>query len=177
MGVLDDVSVVELAIASAAPSCARALAFHGADVVKIESRTNPDVMRLFGAVWAREMDPALYMDSSPYLGEMCANKRSVGLDLKQPDGRDAALALLATADVFITNYSTPAMRTLGFGYEDVAAVNPTIIYVAMPGFGSDATRFVNSPEGRQARRRGINTRVVQAGIVRVGDAVSKIDTK
>jgi benzylsuccinate CoA-transferase BbsF subunit len=140
VGVLDDVSVVELAIAIAAPSCARALAFHGADVVKIESRTNPDVMRLFGAVWAREMDAALYMDTSPYLGEMCANKRSVGLDLKQPDGREAALALLATTDVFITNYSTPAMRALGFGYEDIAAVNDDIVYVAMPGFGSDAAQ-------------------------------------
>ena len=137
VGVLDDVFVVELAIAIAAPSCARALAFHGADVVKIESRNNPDVMRLFGSVWARELDPALYMDTSPYLGEMCANKRSVGLDLKQPDGLAAALALLKSADVFITNYSTPAVRALGLGYDDIAAVNPSIVYVAMPGFGSD----------------------------------------
>ncbi len=41
-------------------------------------------------------------------------------------------------------------------------------------FGSDATRFVNSPEGRQARRRGINTRIVQAGVIHVGDEVRKI---
>src|SRR3954453_15240464 len=83
VGVLDDVSVVELSIAIAAPSCGRALAFHGADVVKIESRTNPDVARLFGSAWARDIEPGLYMDTSPYLAEMNANKRSLGLELKQ----------------------------------------------------------------------------------------------
>ena len=137
VGVLDDVSVVELSIAIAAPSCGRALAFHGADVVKLESRTNPDVARLFGSAWARDIDMPVYMDTSPYLAEMNANKRSLGLELKQAAGRDAALALLATSDVFVTNYSTPAVRALGFGYEDVAAVNPSIVYVALPGFGSD----------------------------------------
>jgi benzylsuccinate CoA-transferase BbsF subunit len=80
------------------------------------------------------------MDTSPYVPEMGANKRSVGLELKQPDGRKAALALLAKTDVFITNYSTPAVRALGFSYDDVAAVNANIVYVALPGFGSDAAQ-------------------------------------
>ncbi len=137
MGVLDDVSVVELSIAIAAPSCGRALAFHGADVIKLESRTNPDVARLFGSAWAGDVDRAVYMDTSPYVAEMSANKRSVGLELKRAAGRDAALALLAHSDVFITNYSTPAVRALGFSYDDVVAVNPGIVYVALPGFGSD----------------------------------------
>lgn len=137
VGVLDDVTVVELSIAIAAPSCGRSLAFHGATVYKLESRTNPDVARLFGSSWARGMDLPLYMDTSPYLPEMGANKRSVGLDLKHPAGRDAALALLATADIFLTNYSTPAVRALGLSYEDIAAVKPDIVYVALPGFGSD----------------------------------------
>jgi benzylsuccinate CoA-transferase BbsF subunit len=68
---------------------------------------------------------------------MSANKRSVGLDLKEQAGRAAALALLAHADVFVTNYSTPAVRALGLAYDDVVAANPRIIYVALPGFGSD----------------------------------------
>ncbi|MCU1502576.1 MAG: hypothetical protein JWM12_1930 [Ilumatobacteraceae bacterium] len=140
MGVLDGLSVVELSIAIAAPSCCRALAFHGADVVKIESRTNPDVARLFGSAWAVGVDAALYMDSSPYLPEMSANKRSVGLELKQREARDVALTLLARADVFVTNYSTPAVCGLGLSYDDVAAVNPAIIYVALPGFGSDPSQ-------------------------------------
>lgn len=137
MGVLDDLVVVELSIAIAAPSCCRNLAFHGATVLKIESPTNPDVARLFGSAWAGSVDPSVYRDTSPYVPEMSANKRSVGLDLKHPDAIAAALALLATADVFVTNYSTPAVRALGLGYDDVAAVNPGIVYVALPGFGSD----------------------------------------
>jgi len=140
VGVLDDVSVVELSIAIAAPSCGRALAFHGADVVRMESRTNPDVARLFGSVWAAGMDLPVYMDTSPYVAEMGANKRSVGLELKTKAGHEAALALLANTDVFITNYSTPAVRALGLSYEDVAAANPNIVYVALPGFGSDASQ-------------------------------------
>jgi len=140
MGVLDDVSVVELSIAIAAPSCCRMLAFHGAEVVKVESRGNPDVARLFGSAWAAGMDMGPYMDTSPYVAEMSANKRSVGLNLKFAEAREAALALLADADVFVTNYSTPAVRALGLAYEDVVAVNPGIVYVALPGFGSDQSQ-------------------------------------
>jgi benzylsuccinate CoA-transferase BbsF subunit len=140
VGVLDDVSVVELSIAIAAPSCGRALAFHGADVVKLESRTNPDVARLFGSAWATDVEREVFMDTSPYVPEMSANKRSLGLELKGAEGRSAALALLANTEVFVTNYSTPAVRALGLGYEDVAAVNPSIVYVALPGFGSDAAQ-------------------------------------
>jgi benzylsuccinate CoA-transferase BbsF subunit len=140
VGVLDDLVVVELSIAIAAPSCARALAFHGAEVIKLESRTNPDVARLFGSAWAGDVDPAVYTDTSPYVPEMSANKRSVGLELKTAGGRRAALALIAKADVFVTNYSTPAVRALGLGHDDVAAVNPGIVYVALPGFGSDAAQ-------------------------------------
>jgi crotonobetainyl-CoA:carnitine CoA-transferase CaiB-like acyl-CoA transferase len=129
--------VVELSIAIAAPSCGRALAFHGADVLRIESRTNPDVARLFGSNWAGDLSQAAYMDTSPYLPEMSANKRSIGLELKTAEGRAAATALLAKADVFITNYSTPAVRGLGLGHEDLVAINPGLIYIALPGFGSD----------------------------------------
>jgi benzylsuccinate CoA-transferase BbsF subunit len=98
------------------------------------------VARLFGSAWAKDVEMPVYMDTSPYVAEMSANKRSVGLELKQAEGREAALALVANADVFVTNYSTPAVRALGLGYEDVAAVNPDIVYVALPGFGSDPTQ-------------------------------------
>ncbi len=136
MGVLDDILVVELSIAIAGPSCTRTLAFHGATVMKLESRENPDVARLFGSAWAADAGPEVVMDTSPYLGEMGANKHSVGLNLKHPDGRRAALALLAGSDVFVTNYTTPAVRDLGLAYDEVVAVNPRIVYLSMPGFGS-----------------------------------------
>lgn len=137
MGVLEGLRVVELSIAIAAPSCGRMLAFHGADVVKLESRTNPDVTRLFGSAWAAGMDAGPYMDTSAYVAEFSANKRSVGLELKRPEALAAALALIARADVFVTNYSTPAVRALGLGPDDLTAINPRLVYVALPGFGSD----------------------------------------
>lgn len=140
MGVLDGLVVVELSIAIAGPSCGRNLAFHGAEVIKLESRANADVARLFGSAWATDISRDVYADTSPYLPEMSANKRSVGLNLKEPSALAAAGELLATADVFLTNYSTPAVRGLGLGYEDVVAFNPNIIYVALPGFGSDPTQ-------------------------------------
>ena len=138
MGVLEGITVVELSIAIAAPSCCRALAFHGADVIKVESRTNPDVARLFGSAWAAGMDAGPYMDTSPYLAEMSANKRSVGLELKDPSARRAALALIATADVFVTNYSTPAVRALGLGRRRPRwrSTRPSSTS-PFPGFGSD----------------------------------------
>lgn len=140
MGVLEGIRVVELSIAIAAPSCGRALAFHGADVVKLESRTNPDVARLFGSTWAAGIDAGAYMDTSAYIAEMSADKRSVGLELKEPAARQVALELIASADVFLTNYSTPAVRGLGLGPEDLATANPALVYVALPGFGSDPTQ-------------------------------------
>jgi benzylsuccinate CoA-transferase BbsF subunit len=102
----------------------------------VESRENPDVARLFGSAWAADRGPDVVMDTTPYLGEMGANKHSVGLNLKHPDGRRAALALLAASDVFVTNYTTPAVVSLGLAYEEVVAVNPRIVYVSLPGFGS-----------------------------------------
>ena len=101
------------------------LAFHGADVVKLESRTNPDVARLFGSAWAAGMD------SRSVHGHVAVPRRDVR---QQAVGRTraeaarrparAALALIATADVFVTNYSTPAVRGLGLGPDDLTRRQP-----------------------------------------------------
>lgn len=136
---LEGLRAVELGIAIAAPTCGRHLAHFGADVVKIESPTNPDAARLFGAAWALGVEElkGVYNDTGPYVSELSAGKRSVGLNLKHPEAKLAIERLLAQSDVFFTNYSTPAVRSLGLDYEHIAAIKPDIIYVAMPGFGSD----------------------------------------
>jgi len=135
---LEGLKVVELSIAIAAPSCGRMLSFFGAEVLKIESRLNPDVARLFGSAWARTPDHAeVFTDTSPYLPEMNAGKYSVGLDLKSPAAVEAARKLIARADVFLTNYSTPAVRDLGLDEASLRAINPGLVYAALPAFGSD----------------------------------------
>lgn len=131
--------VFELSIAIAAPNCGRYLAHYGAEVFKVESPKNPDVSRLFASSWARErpeLAPVL-LDTSPYVSEMSAGKMSIALDLKQPPGLAAARRLIRECDVFLTNYSAPAVLALGLDYASVRAIRPDIIYVALPGFGSN----------------------------------------
>ena len=137
---LEGLRVLELAIAIAGPHCTRNLAHFGADVVKMESTVSLDVVRLVGSAWARDRLAeigAAYYDTGPYVSEMNSGKKSVGLNLKHPDGVEAARRLLAQSDVFVTNYSTPAVRALGLSYEDAKTLRPDVIYLALPGFGSD----------------------------------------
>ena len=136
---LEGIRVFELGIAIASPFCGKLMAHFGADVIKIESRVSPDVVRMLGSAWVREREDlaAVAPDTSPYVPEMNASKRSVGLELKTDAGRDAALRLIAECDVFLANFGARALTDLGLDYESVAAVNPKIIYVQLPGFGSD----------------------------------------
>ncbi|MCP5027602.1 MAG: hypothetical protein GY929_15100, partial [Actinomycetia bacterium] len=140
--VLDGIRVFELGIAIASPSCGKYLAHHGAEVFKVESPTSPDVVRLIGSAWLRDDEERAFAmaDSSPYVPEMNANKKSVALDLKQPGARAAAHQLLTTCDVLIANFAARVLVELELDYESVAAVKPDIIYVQLPGFGSDPTK-------------------------------------
>ncbi len=134
--------VVELSIAIAAPTCGRMLHHFGAEVIKIESAGNPDVVRLFGSAWLAggpEDLSRFACDTGPYVNEMMAGKRSLGLDLKSPAGAEAMRRLLATADVFISNYSAPAITALGLDEASLRALRPQLIYAVLPGFGSDPT--------------------------------------
>lgn len=136
---LDGVKVFELGIAIASPNAGRLLAHHGAEVYKLESPTSPDIVRLIGSAWLRdneELAPAT-PDSSPYVSEMNADKKSVALDLKQPAAREVAYRLLEECDVFLANYGARALTEIGFDYESVKQRNPDIVYVQLPGFGSD----------------------------------------
>ena len=136
---LDGIRVFEFGIAIASPGCGRYLAHHGAEVFKVESPTNLDVVRLLGSAWLRddeEQAPA-WNDSSPYVPEFNADKKSVALNLKEPAGMAAAKRLVAECDVFIANFAARALVGLGLDYASVSALRPDIIYVQLPGFGSD----------------------------------------
>ncbi|MDH3679007.1 MAG: CoA transferase [Acidimicrobiia bacterium] len=136
---LDGVKVFEVGIAIASPNAGRLLAHHGAEVYKIESPTSPDIVRLIGSAWLRdneELAPVI-PDSSPYVSEMNADKKSVALDLKEPEARAAASRLLAECDVFLANIGARALAELGLDYDSVTELRPDIVYVQLPGFGSD----------------------------------------
>jgi len=135
---LDGVRVFELSIAIAGPMCGRNLAHFGAEVIKVESRKNPDVIRLLGAGWIPRADVGdAWGDCGPVANEFMGGKKSIGVDLKAPEAKEIARRLITECDVFLTNYSTPAVRALGFGYEAVSAIKPDIVYASVSGFGTD----------------------------------------
>ena len=74
---LDGIKVFELGIAIASPFCGKLMAHFGADVIKIESRTSPDVVRLLGSAWLKDREDlaSIASDTSPYVSEMNASKR------------------------------------------------------------------------------------------------------
>lgn len=128
MSPLQGVRVVDMATVLMGPVATQILGDYGADVVKIEPPEG-DVMRHAGAARHAQMG-AMYLSTG-------RNKRSVVLDIKQPEGKRALLRLCETADVFIHNVRPAAMRRAGLSYEDIRAVNQSIVYVALVGFGQD----------------------------------------
>lgn len=126
-GPLSDLKVVEMGTLIAGPFCGQVLGDFGADVVKIEDPGKGDPMRQ----WGRSLPKGL----SPWWPVIGRNKRSVALDLRQPEGRELALALIDQADVLIENFRPGAMEKWGMGYEALAARNPRLVMARVSGFG------------------------------------------
>lgn len=125
---LAGVRVIDMASVLMGPVATQILGDYGADVIKIES-PDGDVMRHAGAARNSRMG-AMHLATG-------RNKRSVVLDIKKPAGKAALLRLCQTADLFIHNVRPAAMCRAGLSYEDVQAVNSSIIYMALVGFGQD----------------------------------------
>jgi crotonobetainyl-CoA:carnitine CoA-transferase CaiB-like acyl-CoA transferase len=128
-GPLDGVTVIDLTSFIFGPYATQTLGDLGADVIKIEA-PGGDKQR-FGLKQhtSKDMGSTFMM-----LGR---NKRSVTLDLKVEEDREKLRALLPKAQVFIHNVRTSAMGQLGFGYEQVRAINPSMVYIHCVGYGSD----------------------------------------
>jgi crotonobetainyl-CoA:carnitine CoA-transferase CaiB-like acyl-CoA transferase len=117
--------VLDLTTVILGPYATQILADLGADVIKVEPPAG-DNMRFAAPMKNRGMGHIFL--------QLNRNKRGAVLDLKQPAGREAALRLAATADVFVHNVRPAAMARLGLSYEEVAAVRPDIVYVSAYGF-------------------------------------------
>ena len=125
---LAGIRVVDLSSVVMGPWATYILAGYGADVIKVESPEG-DVMRYAG--------PSRHHGMGSLFMFMNRGKRSIALDLKRPAARDALLRVCESADVFVTNVRPAAMRRLGLGYDDVAAVNARMVYVDLVGYGQD----------------------------------------
>ena len=122
--------VVDLTRVLGGPYCTQILGDHGAEVIKVEPPQGDEVRD-----WGPPFDAA--RDASYFIG-VNRNKRSLGLDLARPEGRDVLLRLLERADVLIENYKPGAMEKWGLGYEDVLRARfPRLIHCRISGFGAD----------------------------------------
>ena len=127
-GPLSGVKIVDMSTVVLGPFATMILADLGAEVIKIENGRG-DVMRLAG--------PCPEPGMGPIFTCLNRNKQSVYLDVKTDEGKAALKELLKDADVFFHNVRMAGMERLGFSYDDVAKLNPSILYVHCAGYGKD----------------------------------------
>lgn len=123
---LAGVRVLDLTQFEAGPSCTEALAWLGAEVVKVENPKSGDP--------GRAINPPPGEDAHYFL-QYNANKKSITVNLKDPRGLDLVKQLARKADVFTENFAPGAIERLGLGADVVRALNPGIIYAQVKGFG------------------------------------------
>ena len=133
-GALSDIRIVDLTQMLAGPYGTMMLADHGAEVIKVESPTG-DMTRPNGP-W--HTDDAQKTHGG-YFQSVNRNKKSIVLDLKSTDGRDALLALVRDADAITENFRVGVMEKLGLSYETLRQVNPKLVYGTLRGFGDPRT--------------------------------------
>ena len=129
-GMFDGVRVLELAQYVFVPGAGMLLADQGAEVIKIETPGAGDPYRSLKVGDGREIASVnLAMEQNNH------SKKSIALDLKSAAGREALLALVRTADVFLTSLRPKAIRGLRIDVDDLRAVNPKLIYARGNGLG------------------------------------------
>ncbi|MEV2274943.1 CoA transferase [Nocardiopsis sp. NPDC049922] len=147
---LAGVRVADLSRVLAGPYATMLLADMGAEVVKVEQPGRGDDTRAWGPPWAGAAQDA--PGEAAYFLSVNRNKRSLAVDLKDPEGLAAVQDLCASSDVVIQNFRPGVIDRLGLGYADVSARNPAVVYCSVSGFG---------PEHEPATRPGFDI-VVQA---------------
>ncbi len=136
---LEGIRVLDLTRVWAGPLAARVIADLGADVICIEGPTGrgPATVPADTPTYFEGGQLPEPWNQQPLFHKLHRNRKSVGIDLKQPQGRALFLDLVAESDVVIENFSARAMGGLDLGYERLREANPGIIYVGMPAFGAD----------------------------------------
>jgi len=151
LGPLEGVRVLDFTIFQQGPQASLVFADMGAHVIKVEPPQFGDLGRVLGSVGEERF--------SPYFLAHNRGKRSIALDLKNPQAVEVCLALAAQSDVAIHNYRPGVMERLGLGYEEMRARNEDIIYGHASGWG---------PEGPRAKHPAFDLAAqAQGGIVGV----------
>jgi len=131
---LEGIRIVDFGWVFAGPYVTMLFSFLGAEVIKVESRTRIDEMRLNAVT---KYADASQTDGSPLFNNTNLNKKSVTLNLKRPEGIELAKRIVADSDIVVENMRPGVMDKLGLGYEDLAKVKPDIIMLSSSGFGAE----------------------------------------
>ncbi|MCL4290774.1 MAG: CoA transferase [Thermoleophilia bacterium] len=126
--VLEGIRVLDVSQGAAGPTCGALLGDLGADVVKVEPP---------GGEWGRVLGPPFTEGVASAFLAMNRNKRSVVVDLKRPGGADVVRRLARGSDVVLESFRPGVADRLGIGYEDLAAGNPRLVYVAISAWGQE----------------------------------------
>jgi len=129
---LENIRVVDLSHVLAAPTCTMLLADLGAEVIHVEPLHGDD---------AREFGPfagSKSKNNSGYFISLNRNKKSLALDLKTEKGKKILTDLIKISDVVVENFRPTTMKKLGFGWEDLQRINPSVIYASISGFGQSS---------------------------------------
>ncbi|MXO70816.1 CaiB/BaiF CoA-transferase family protein [Alteraurantiacibacter buctensis] len=131
-GPLSGVKVLDFAWALVGSITTKTLGDLGAEVVKIETRSRPDLARLDVQVSA---STATSLDDKPWFAHLNTSKRSLTLDLKKPEARAVLDPLIDWADVVVENFSPGTMAKLGLDYDSLVKRNPAVVMVSGSVFG------------------------------------------
>jgi crotonobetainyl-CoA:carnitine CoA-transferase CaiB-like acyl-CoA transferase len=131
---LSGVRVVDCTAWWAGPAATSALACLGADVIKVESASRPDLMRFAGG---RPPTDDRWWEWGPLFHGVNTGKRAITLDLNRPEGIETFEQLITTADVLVENYTPRVMEQFGLDWDRLHQLNPDLIVVRMPAFGLD----------------------------------------
>jgi crotonobetainyl-CoA:carnitine CoA-transferase CaiB-like acyl-CoA transferase len=138
MDILQGIKVIDVTAWAFVPSAGGVMGHWGADVIKVESPSAPDPMRLLNGT----LEPG---GSSNTFKHYSRAKRSIAIDLATPEGQELLYDLAKDADVFLTSYLPATRRKLKIDVEDIRKVNPNIVYARGSGYG---------PKGPEAERPG-----------------------
>lgn len=154
MGILDGFRVIDCSIAMAGPLAAQRLGDLGADVIKVEPVTGE---------WQRHVAAGRAPGNRVNVSflSLNRNKKSLALDLKSERGRTILHKMIETADVFLQNYRPGVAKRLAVDYETLRAINPTLIYVSISGYGEDGP-YAARP-GQDLLLQGMSGAMLSAG--------------
>lgn len=128
----EGIRVVDFSWVGAGPIATRFLAEYGAEVIKIETKSRPEILRLTGPY----KDGIPGVERSGYFSNRNPNKKSISLNMKNPKARDVVAQLIKKSDLVINNFRPGVMEKWKLGYEDVKKIKPDIIFVTMSMQGS-----------------------------------------